>query len=160
VTWLTPVVFVCLVLGALIIWRWEKRSGRTGMDRILFRSSSHPVPSLGASAIVYAVLAVVAMTLLVLGEVYASRWVALCTTGAFAYLYFYERPRRHHKFCATIVERHYRVCPKCVYDLRYTEAPGRCPECGKEFSQESLEHDWCAMFPSNTRAKLRLTDRA
>ena len=35
-----------------------------------------------------------------------------------------------------------RVCPRCGYDLEILNACGTCPECGEEFSPETLRRAW------------------
>jgi ssDNA-binding Zn-finger/Zn-ribbon topoisomerase 1 len=36
----------------------------------------------------------------------------------------------------------YRVCTKCQYDLSASPHAGRCPECGTDYTADSLRTEW------------------
>lgn len=63
-------------------------------------------------------------------------FVAIVWIGSLGFLSHARRIRRRAN------EWDGKMCKHCGYDLRQTEEPGPCPECGKAFEVEGLRAYW------------------
>lgn len=62
----------------------------------------------------------------VLGAMYAARW--------------------HRRIATQAKDADHQMCKFCGYDLRNTEEPGPCPECGRKFEVADLRDYWERKF--------------
>jgi len=63
-------------------------------------------------------------------------WNVLCLTGSSV---VWLRLLRLHRLLRRAKNK---VCPRCGYDLSGCDDAGRCPECGRVYTQQSLSDAW------------------
>jgi RNA polymerase subunit RPABC4/transcription elongation factor Spt4 len=157
--YLIPFLFILVVILVALVWARRKRErGAISLDEVMDREEDTWKPSAAWDRLKYPV---VALAVLALGHWGDSRLSCLASATMFGMMMYYflsERPRRRHRFCRGVVERDYWVCPHCLFDLQGSRDIGRCPECGAEFTHETLRRGWICVIPPSIARKLGVGD--
>jgi hypothetical protein len=82
-----------------------------------------------------------------IGTISEKRWFLLgrcaATVGTLLFILAFLMSMVHRRQTAKHLRANsFRVCAQCQYDLQGSPSCGHCPECGLEYTPDSLRADW------------------
>jgi RNA polymerase subunit RPABC4/transcription elongation factor Spt4 len=157
--YLITFLFILVVILVALVWARRKRErGAISLDEVMDREEDPWQPTAVWGRLKYSVVAFAVLALRYWGDSRLSSLASATMFGMMVYFFFSERPRRRYRFCRGVVERDYWVCPQCLFDLQGSKDIGRCPECGAEFTHETLRRGWIRVIPPSIARKLGVGD--
>lgn len=141
------VLFICVV--GTVFWKRDRDSGRWELARRFSRSRVDAWTLRHGSLILAQLFNCPALLCWYFGRTYLM-FMLLVPGMVLMCVDLYVVRRRFKEFMIELIRSNYRVCPECLYSLNGIADSGKCPECGAEFTPESLVARWESIRPRRT----------
>ena len=155
-------IVAALIIGVITIatWKREHRSGRLEFYRRFSRSGVDAWVLPGRTHVCAGLLNFAGLVCWYLGR--TELMFLLITPGMILLCTHSWIVRRwYRRLALEVVKCDYRICPECLYSLGGNADAGACPECGGEFTQDSLVAKWKGLCQQVLPVSATLTtDRA